>query len=56
MAHATGIVSPCQVSLALDALLKGHLYALAVKGYSPYTVRNRLVHIRFFVRGAGRTA
>jgi len=50
MAHTTGICSPRQVPLALDTLLKDHLYALDVKGYSPYTVRNRLVHIRFFVR------
>ncbi|MGH7870122.1 MAG: site-specific tyrosine recombinase XerC [Candidatus Dormibacteraceae bacterium] len=33
----------------LAALLNEHLEALRVRGYSEHTVRNRLVHIRFFL-------
>jgi integrase/recombinase XerD len=33
----------------LEAMMRAHLEALQVKGYSEYTVRNRLVHIRFFI-------
>jgi integrase/recombinase XerD len=36
--------------LTLIQLLNEHLTALRVKGYSLYTVRNRLVHIRMFLR------
>ncbi len=50
MAYSTDIQTACQLPLSLDTLLNSHLYALNVKGYSPYTVRNRLVHIRMFVR------
>lgn len=39
-----------QPKSALEVLLEKHLDALGVKGYSEYTVRNRLVHIRFFLR------
>ncbi len=35
---------------SLEQLLNQHLRALQVKGYSDYTVRSRLVHIRFFLR------
>jgi integrase/recombinase XerD len=35
---------------ALQQLLNEHLAALCTWGYSPYTVRNRLVHIRLFLR------
>jgi integrase/recombinase XerD len=34
----------------LNTLLGQHLNALQVRGYSGYTVRNRFVHIRFFLR------
>lgn len=33
-----------------EQLLDEHLAALRARGYSPYTVRNRLVHIRPFLR------
>ena len=36
--------------LTLTQLLNQHLTALRVKGCSQYTVRNRLVHIRMFLR------
>ncbi len=35
---------------SLKPLLDQHLLALQVKGYSDYTLRSRLVHIRFFLR------
>jgi integrase/recombinase XerD len=34
----------------LQELLNEHLTALRIKGYSQYTIRNRLVHIRMFLR------
>jgi integrase/recombinase XerD len=36
-------------SIPLEALMHQHLNALRVKNYSEYTVRNRLVHIGFFI-------
>jgi len=36
----------------LEAMMREHLEALRVRGYSEYTVRNRLVHIRFFIAWA----
>jgi integrase/recombinase XerD len=36
--------------LTLEQLLHEHLTALRARGYSPYTVRNRSVHIRLFLR------
>jgi integrase/recombinase XerD len=36
----------------LEALMREHLEALAVRNYSEHTVRNRLVHIRFFIAWA----
>jgi integrase/recombinase XerD len=36
----------------LEAMMRAHLEALQVKGYSEYTVRNRLVHIRLFIEWA----
>lgn len=33
----------------LEALMREHLQALAVRNYSEHTVQNRLVHIRFFI-------
>ncbi|MGE5112867.1 MAG: tyrosine-type recombinase/integrase, partial [Acidobacteriaceae bacterium] len=35
---------------SLQELLQEHLSILHARGYSPYTIRNRLVHIRLFVR------
>lgn len=37
-------------SETLATLLDQHLNWLRIKGYSDYTVRNRLVHIRFYLR------
>ncbi len=37
-------------SRSLQELLQEHLTVLHARGYSPYTVRNRLVHIRLFLR------
>lgn len=34
----------------LESLMRDHLDALRVRNYSEYTVRNRLVHIGFFIR------
>ena len=34
----------------LENLLVEHLSVLRARGYSPHTVRNRLVHIRLFLR------
>ncbi len=34
----------------LDSLLNEHLNALRIKGYSPYTLRNRQVHMGLFIR------
>src|SRR5689334_12702313 len=39
-----------QSRLTLEQLLREHLSVLRARGYSPYTVRNRLVHIRPFLR------
>jgi len=39
-----------QRHLTLEQLLHKHLAVLGARGYSPYTVRNRLVHIRPFIR------
>jgi len=36
----------------LESLMHEHLEALQVKNYSEHTVRNRLVHIRFFIAWA----
>jgi integrase/recombinase XerD len=36
----------------LEALMHEHLEALQIKNYSEHTVRNRLVHIRFFIQWA----
>ena len=36
----------------LEALMREHLEALQVRNYSEHTVRNRLVHIRFFIAWA----
>ncbi len=41
---------PVQSHTALAQLLDQHLIGLQVKGYSDYTVRNRFVHIQFFLR------
>ncbi|MDT8071088.1 MAG: phage integrase N-terminal SAM-like domain-containing protein [Terriglobia bacterium] len=35
---------------SLQELLQEHVSVLHARGYSPYTVRNRLVHIRLFLR------
>ncbi len=35
---------------SLQELLQEHLSVLNTRGYSPYTVRNRLVHIRLFLQ------
>jgi integrase/recombinase XerD len=37
----------------LEQLLNQHLVVLRARGYSAYTVRNRLVHIRLFLRWCG---
>ncbi len=37
---------------AMELLMREHLEALRVRGYSEYTVKNRLVHIGFFVEWA----
>ena len=50
MAQATDSRNLEQRQTALETLLQEHLLALRVKGYSPYTVRNRDVHVRFFLR------
>ena len=50
MALTTGTNAQHQQQTTLDTLLDQHLNALRVKGHSDYTVRNRLVHIRFFLR------
>jgi integrase/recombinase XerD len=34
----------------LQQLFNDHLAALRIRGYSPYTIRNRLVHLRLFLR------
>lgn len=36
----------------LEVLMRAHLNALKVRGYSEYTVKNRLVHIGFFIQWA----
>ncbi len=36
----------------LEVLMREHLNALKVRGYSEHTVKNRLVHIGFFIRWA----
>jgi integrase/recombinase XerD len=36
----------------LEVMMQAHLEALRVKGYSEYTVRNRQVHIGFFIQWA----
>ncbi len=41
-------------SRSLQELLDEHLSALQTRGYSPCTVRNRLVHIRLFLRWCAR--
>jgi integrase/recombinase XerD len=50
MALTTDTNAQRQQPPTLDILLYQHLNALQVRGYSDYTVRNRLVHIRFFLR------
>ncbi len=50
MACTTERQNPEQSQTPLDTLLDAHLNGLRIKGYSPYTIRNRLVHIRMFVR------
>ena len=35
---------------SMQELLQEHLSVLHARGYSPYTVRNRLVHVRLFLR------
>ena len=50
MAHATDSHNPEQTQTTLETLLREHRQALRVKGYSEYTVRNRDVHIGFFLR------
>lgn len=42
-----------RTQLALEQLLREHLGVLRARGYSPYTIRNRLVHIRLFLRWCG---
>jgi integrase/recombinase XerD len=42
-------VKPIVRTSALASLMEKHLAALAVKNYSPYTIRNRRVHIGFFL-------
>jgi len=37
---------------AMELLMREHLEALRVRGYSEFTVKNRLVHIGFFVEWA----
>lgn len=39
-----------QTQLTLEQLMHEHLAVLSARGCSPYTVRNRLVHIRLFIR------
>ena len=34
----------------LEAMMRDHLHALAVQNYSEHTVRNRKVHIGFFLQ------
>jgi integrase/recombinase XerD len=53
MALTTDANAQQQQQTTLDTLLDQHLNALRVKGHSDYTVRNRLVHIRFFLRWCG---
>ncbi len=53
MALTTKTFAQRQQQTTLDTLLDQHLTALRVRGYSDYTVRNRLVHIRFFLRWCG---
>src|SRR5271155_2738954 len=36
----------------LESLMQAHLDSLRVRGYSEHTVKNRLVHIGFFIRWA----
>ena len=36
----------------MEALMRDHLNALRERNYSEHTVRNRLVHIRFFIAWA----
>ena len=36
----------------LELLMREHLDALRVRGYSEHTVKNRLVHIGFFIEWA----
>ncbi|HEX6879905.1 MAG TPA: tyrosine-type recombinase/integrase [Terriglobales bacterium] len=43
-----------RLSRTLQELLQEHLSVLHTRGYSPYTIRNRLVHIRLFVRWCSR--
>jgi integrase/recombinase XerD len=42
--------NPSQAGKTLTTLLAHHLVALEVKSYSEYTIRNRQVHIRMFIR------
>jgi integrase/recombinase XerD len=37
----------------LEAMMHEHLNALRVRGYSEHTIRNRLVHIAYFIAWAG---
>lgn len=39
-----------RAQVTIEQLLHEHLTALRARGYSQYTVRNRLVHIRLFLR------
>jgi integrase/recombinase XerD len=45
-----------QTTSELDQLVSKHLLALRVRGYSEYTIRNRFVHIRLFLRWCGTHA
>ena len=50
MALVSDVDASQLLTFPLDVLLAQHLDALRLKSYSEYTVRNRLVHIRLFLR------
>lgn len=50
MAQSVASTDQC----ALERLLQQHLSFLRVRGYSEYTIRNRQVHIRLFLRWCGQ--
>jgi integrase/recombinase XerD len=44
--------APALAQTPLQVLMREHLNALGVRGYSEHTVRNRLVHIGYFIQWA----